>query len=219
VAAPTVVCVLRTQPGLSSGVYKPEHVVHLLAQIERHWPYTACSLRCVVLTDQVLGLGVEERPLDCPWPGWWAKMMCFAPQHNDLGAILYFDLDTVVVGALDGIAAVRGLTMLRDFYTPTALGSGLMLLPAEVRPAVWETWMRSANVMQRKYRGDQNFLAAQWPDASVQRWQDVVPGAVVSYKCHVKGPRRRPAEARVVCFHGRPKPWEVQRKDWLVCGS
>ena len=37
-------------------------------------------------------------------------------------------------------------------------------------------------------------------------WDDVVPGQVVSYKVHCRA--GVPAGARVVCFHGRPKPWD-----------
>lgn len=207
--APTVVCVLRTQPGRSSGVYRPEHVVHLLAQVEHWWPSTV-PLRCVVLCDTTTGLGVEERRLMHDWPGWWSKLELFRPDLQDLGAILYFDLDTEIVGALDDVVLVSRLTMLRDFYTASALGSGLMLLPAAARPAVWAAWMRSPSVFQRKYRGDQNFLAAQWATEAVHRWQDTLPGnGVISFKVHVKPRRRIPEGAKVICFHGRPRPWET----------
>jgi hypothetical protein len=50
------------------------------------------------------------------------------------------------------------------------------------------------------------------------RWQDVLPGQVVSYKIHVQlDPKKGkhignglvPAGTRVVCFHGQPRPWAV----------
>ena len=42
---------------------------------------------------------------------------------------------------------------------------------------------------------------------TADRWQDVVPGQVVSYKVHcAKGV---PPGARIICFHGQPRPWAV----------
>jgi hypothetical protein len=60
--------------------------------------------------------------------------------------------------------------------------------------------------------GDQRYLetcltlGGTW--GSVTFWPDVVPGQIVSYKVHCHGGQYPPG-ARLVCFHGRPKPWDV----------
>jgi hypothetical protein len=65
--------------------------------------------------------------------------------------------------------------------------------------------------------GDQRFLERFWIDKAA-RWQDLVPGRVVSYKVHVRPAVRKdrefgngsiPQDASVICFHGKPRPWEI----------
>jgi len=212
--SPTVVCVLR-----SGGEFRPEHVYALMAGVEDYWPVDRFPLRRVVLTDMpiehtMLG-GLEVMPLEYPYPGWWSKMEMFRPAMETLGDILFFDLDTVIVGDLVDIAAVGRLTLLADFFRETErtrLGSGMMYLPAEEREQVWRAWVRGdPRAHMRKYRGDQEFLAPTLLSAwQVSRWQDVLPGQVVSYKAHVKPAGGVPIGARVVCFHGRPRPWQLK---------
>lgn len=207
---------------LSRGEYKTEHAVQLLQQIAMWWPVGA-DLDMVLLTDIEANQRqwVEEathaylRSLGSNWPGWWAKMELFAPQHTDLGDILYFDLDTVIVGDLGNIQRVcreaQGTpVMLRDFYRQTGLGSGLMYLPVTEREIIWKEWSSSsATSVLRQYHGDQNFLEKFWSERAA-RWQDVLPGEVVSYKSHIV-PNKGviPDNARVVCFHGPPRPWQT----------
>jgi hypothetical protein len=204
---PTVVCVLR-----GGGVFKSEHVTQLYAAIEYYWPSDR-ELRFAVLTDYDVtdfpGLRATLIPLKYSWHGWWAKMELFRGDLLWLGDILFFDLDTVIVGDLIDIAAVGNLTCLDDFYAPAKLGSGLMYLPQERRMEVWNAW--DMGKAQGRLRGDQDFLRKVWSDE--QRWQRILPGQVVSYKVHVRKAKRVPEGARVVCFHGRPRPWEVDEKE------
>ncbi len=201
--APAVVCVLR-----SGGEYKPEHVRALAAGVERWWP-SDLPLRVVALTDEPIGSGrIEERPLLTTWPGWWAKMDLFASAQDNLGDILYFDLDTMIVGPLDDIARVGHLTLLRDFHHRGRVQSGMMYLPAAERPYAYAAWVEDPDGVMSRHRGDGQFLHELWR-RKADRWQDTLPGRVVSYKVHVrqrKGPTI-PAGASVVCFHGRPRPW------------
>jgi hypothetical protein len=200
---PTVVCVLR-----SGGDYGREHVRALFAGVARRWPRDL-PLRFVALTDASVGsAGIEERPLRTGWPGWWSKMELFLAEHDDLGDMLYFDLDTMVVGPLDAIARVGRLTLLRDFYHRRRVQSGMMYLPAAERPYACAAWVEDPDGVVSRHRGDGQFLHELWR-GKADRWQDSLPGQVVSYKVHVrqrKGPTI-PAGACVVCFHGRPRPW------------
>lgn len=153
--------------------------------------------------------GVNTLPLRHNWPGWWAKMELFRPEITS--DLLYLDLDTVVVGPLDDLVAAPSLTMLRDFYKPAHLGSGVMFLPEADRAEVWGAWMKSPQEHMRRHTrgGDQSFLEAVWGDKPA-RWQDVLPGQVVSYKADVrKHGDRVPEGARLVAFHGKPRPWHL----------
>jgi hypothetical protein len=130
-------------------------------------------------------------------------MALFEPKQS--GDILYFDLDTLIVGDLSDIASVGCLTMLSDFNILDRLQSGVMYLPEGDRAAVWDEWIKNPDEIMARYRGfgDGGFIADVLPHAA--RWQDILPGQIVSYKAHVrKGLMTE--DARVVCFHGQPRP-------------
>ncbi len=202
---PTVVCVLR-----GGGDFSPEHVRALRAGVGRWWP-AGRPLRFVALTDTAIwDPGVEERMLITPLKGWWAKMALYGPENDDLGPILYFDLDTVIVGPLHDIIRRRPLTLLSDFYTPMKAQSGMMMLPVVDRQHIAAGWKGLPRQHSQRVRGDGEYLDQHWRDAD--RWQDVLPGQVVSYKAHVRHRTgdRMPDGARVVCYHGTPRPWHTQ---------
>jgi hypothetical protein len=130
------------------------------------------------------------------------------------GDFLFMDLDTVITGPLDDILAVKKLTLLRDFYRngvklKEGLGGGLMYLPADkaVRSPVWDFWMQQPQLQMKVYsRGDQFLFEKFWLNTAA-RWQDVVPGQVVSWKVHCQN--GVPPEARLIAFHGQPRPFAV----------
>ena len=232
-----IVTVLR-----SSGEYTPERVQWLHSQLP-------VDIKKVCLADCEIK-GVEVIPLKHDWPGWWAKMELFNPD-NDLGQedILYMDLDTVIVEDIAPFCIKREFTMLSDFYDSESsqVNSSLMYIPAEVKKYIWEKW----NANPEKYMaecvtpekwGDQGFIGS---ILEAKRWQDELPGMVVSYKQHVRkakskhhpflrylrslsrkirnkpykkqpesGTGELPKNARIVCFHGEPRPWEVEA-DWI----
>lgn len=185
--------------------FKPEHVQALQRQLQVHAP--GVEFECL---SDVNVPGVKCIKSNHGWPGWWMKMGLFDPALP--GDFLFMDLDTVISGSLSNVLAVDKLTLLRDFYRDgkklkEGLGGGLIYLPDEARAPVWNFWKTQPQLHMRMYpRGDQ-FLFERFFLNSAARWQDVVPGQVVSYKVHCQ--RGVPPEARVVCFHGKPRPWEV----------
>lgn len=196
----TRLCVLR-----SGGDYRPEHVQWLAKQVP--------GLTC--LSDVPIE-GVPTIPLPYDWPGWWAKMCLFSPSLID-GDIFYIDLDTVVLGGVEELeeAAQGKTTMLSDFYWPDKAASGMMYIAEPDKFKVWTEWMRCPDEhMARKPTrgaiGDQAVIGACLPD--VQRWQDVAPGAIVSYKVHCKP--GVPDGAKIVCFHGKPRPFGLD-EEWV----
>lgn len=195
----------------AGGEYGPQHVGRLVAQIEEHLP--GSSVICLSDVD----VPCRRLPLRHVWPRWWSKMELFAPWvHGDL---LYMDLDSTVIGSLEEIAAVNRLTIMRDVYRPNGLQSSVMFLPESEREAVWSKWIASPDEWMSTYRkgGDQAFLEQLWLGMAAL-WQDAVPGQIVSYKAHVREAVRKDREfgdgtipdgARLVVFHGLPRPWHV----------
>jgi hypothetical protein len=196
----------------SGGEYKPEHVIRLRDQVMMHLP--GADFWCLADCDVP---GVQVVPMPNLWPGWWSKMNLFDPAIE--GPILFMDLDTSIVGDMAAIAGVDRLAIMRDVYRPAGLQSSLMFLPEDSRRKVWECWIdRPTQWMGIYHRGgDQAFLERFWLERAA-RWQDILPGQVVSYKAHVRKAVRKdrefgdgnlPEGARVVCFHGKPRPWEI----------
>ena len=190
----------------SGGDYAAKHVQVLARQITTWLP--GADLFC--LTDVAIP-GVAAIPLEYDWPGWWSKMELFRPDIAD--DLLYFDLDTVVCGPLDDIAAVNRLTLLRDLYCKGThrydrLQSAVMYLPKACRAEIWQNFLADPRRALKNHLigGDQEFLEKYWR-ASAARWQDVVGNQIVSWKVHCR--RGIPEGVRVVCFHGKPRPWAV----------
>lgn len=188
-----------------SSEFKVEHVLALQKQVEKFAPFA--TFECLSNVDIP---GVKCYKLRRGWPGWWAKLEMFNPEFP--GGFLFMDLDTVITGDLSDILAVDKLTLLRDFYRDgkklkEGLGGGLCYLPDSDRACVWKFFTENPPLAMRLYpRGDQHLFERFYLN-SADRWQDVVPGQVVSHKVHCGN--GVPPDARIICFHGQPRPWAV----------
>lgn len=195
----TVVTVLR-----SGGEYTENHVLRLRDQVLRHNP----DVRFVVLAD-VSVAGCEVIPLvENRWLGWWSKMELFRPDLP-LGDVLYMDLDTTVCGSLEEFFGRSYPLIMRDVYRPHGLQSSVMWIPQAERAMVWLRWMAAPEHHMARHQsgGDQEFLETVWL-SKARRWQDWLPGKIVSYKADNVA-QQGARGASLVVFHGRPRPWQV----------
>lgn len=175
--------------------------------------------RFTVLTDNPSAFahmaGVQTKLVPSGVTGWWAKLFCFSPDAFPKGErVLYFDLDTVITGPLDELAAYDGdFAILRDAYRVTSsFGQGRVPLQSSVMAwrvvdhvtQMWELW----NLLGRPETsgGDQEFLEQY--KARPDILQSLFPNLFRSYKldCQEFVPRG----TSVVVFHGRPRPHECQ---------
>lgn len=190
------ICVLR-----SGKEYGPKHVQWLARQV----PDLVC------LSDVEVE-GVPTIRLKHDWPGWWAKMELFRPDIEE--DLLFFDLDTVVLGGIEQLESLERTTLLSDFYKPHLPASGLMLIKNRDKDRVWSDWMENPEAhmkrcVTREHWGDQGYLRDVLP---CKRWQLELPNKIFSYKAHSL--KTVPAGASVICFHGNPRPWDV-KKSWI----
>lgn len=184
------ICVLQT-----GGDYTEYHVNLLRKQI----PDIVC-------------LGIDI-PLQYDWKGWWAKMEMFNPDtiRQD---ILFFDLDTVITGQIDKYKKLEKTTVLSDFFYPeNSIGSGLMYIKHEDKENIWKDWIQSPAAHICKNRGDQDYLN-KFLFKTADRWQTLFPGKIISYKAHIRRNIYKVDNADIVCFHGKPRPWE-SGLDWV----
>lgn len=158
--------------------------------------------------------GVQWLSLAHRWPGYWSKIELFRPGLFGSGRVLYIDLDTVIVGDISEIAALtEPFIGIGDFYRrpprkkQVSFASGLMSWNAGQHAGIYQTFARCAVRAMAQFRyGDQQWIGGCLIQYAF--WEDLVPGQVVSYKVHCQ--EALPPTSRIVCFHGKPKPAEVQ---------
>lgn len=138
------------------------------------------------------------------YEGWWAKIDLFAKSS---GPSIYFDLDVVITGSIDYLADYTK----HHLAAPANWGqSGHGGVQSSVM--VWNGENRQPSqrfnyeIDSARLWGDQEFLTEIYGDNYIK-----IP-YVYSYKYHARN--QLPDDARVVCFHGKPDYWEVNR-DWI----
>jgi hypothetical protein len=183
-----IALVLRQSP-----TYSTDWVGAMLYGLRSHG-YTG---RVVCLSDVHVSYPVEVVPLRKDWPGWWSKLELFRPGLFT-EPVLYLDLDTLVVGNVSKLLAIRSpLAMLSDFYRPTLAASGVMAwMPGETSAKIYDLALRGI-----PGRGRMDV----WLDShgiTADRVQDMAEG-VYSYKAHARA--KAPDDAVLVCGHGNPR--------------
>lgn len=202
---PKFVCVLK-----SGGAYYASYVYALRNALREHVSYWSDS-RFICLTDIDLP-SINTLPLKDGLPGWWSKIEIF----KIMGPVVYIDLDTIIVDSLDPLVeGVKNLhlnqfMMLQAFNRREKWASGIM---------GWKgNWSWLHEVFNPKtmngYRRDQRYIkrALLARGVNIRAVQDDLSG-VYSYKHHCTG--ELPPDARVICFHGKPRPDDVRHEhEW-----
>jgi hypothetical protein len=224
----SVVLVLK-----SGGDFKPAHLSWVKAGLAKHLS-RSFVIRC--LTDYLgpgsaedIPAGIEVVPLRHDLPGWWSKIEVFSVPP---GPALYLDLDTSLVGPIDGLAdAVLNLganefLMLRRFRRE-GWASGMMgwngncnwvqsRFLGEMRAGgkfLQDNWKIGLKMNGKRYQGDQSWIAKSLESVGkIIAVQDVFPG-IYSFRCDVRPRMKLPDDAKIVCFHGRPRPWDIAGLD------
>ena len=170
-----------------------------------------------------------------PWPdvhgrraAWWYKLQLFRPDLN-LGQVLYFDLDTIIVNDLSWILDLdpKFFWSIQDFkYLWRAdyrtMNSSLMYFDSNRYAKIWNRFQDQNLADLRKiYRGDQDYLSQiirpedlRFVDnIKVQSWRWQIHDGGID----VRARRSRspglgsviPAATSVIVCHGSPKPHEI----------
>lgn len=204
----TVACVLK-----KGGDFHPEHVQYLKWQVERH---STVEHRFVCLTDALVP-GVDTRRMFIGWPGWWSKVELFDYRlfNGSDEQVVYFDLDTVIVGNIDSLLEARPrFAMLEPFNRRGYRASGIMSWHGDFHD-ICHNHERRFSWHAEQFKNDQNYIAAA-AAAQLKKDPSLVNDhvAVVSYKWHCRERGKPEPHARIVCFHGKPRPWEVE-DEWV----
>ncbi len=186
-----------------------DYVNRLYAMVARN--LNAVEGRFTVFTDN---LEDSYNPAICVEPlpdrravSWYNKLSLFSPGlFRGTDRVLYFDLDTVIVGDLDKIVAYDGeFAILRDFYRPKGLQASVMAWRGGFGAHIWQEWNRQGR--PESPAGDQSWIEQHVQEPDIL--QEKFPGAFVSYK---KDCQPFPPEgSSVVVFHGQPRPHNCAR--------
>lgn len=180
-----------------TGQYHPLHVERLKRQVEPYAP----EHRFVCLSNTQpwqQGDGIEYIPLQDGNKGWWSKLELFRPGLFD-GRVLYLDLDVEVVGDLTPIIEYPSrFASIKDYMNPKQINSSVMVFDPGAGAAAY-----TSDPPITDYHGDQGFISDAIPD--IERFpKEWCP----SYRMQVKR-FGRPDKAKIVVYHGSPKPWSL----------
>jgi len=219
-AVPSVVCMKWGQ------AYSAHDVNALFAMVERNL-VRAHDFVCIADSPAGLGAGICYRPLpamrfDRPEPASpWRKLSLFSPELDDLPApALFLDLDVVVTGALDPFFDVAGrLCIIENWTTPgRRIGnSSVFRFEPGAHHEIFEGFQRDPGGVIDTVDNSQTYMSraagelSWWPRAWVKsfKFHCLPPGPL-----RLVLPPRRPRDARIIAFHGRPKALDARAGHW-----
>lgn len=196
---------------------------------------TTLPFRFICLTDDAEGLapGVEAMPIPDiglsrdEWfsSGVWPKLALYVPDlHGLQGRALIIDLDMMVLDSLDDfltfqepfVAIDVGQSWKPNGRTfPPEPGTGMFAFDLGTQTQILEAFQADREAARQRYHNDQNFAGAH--ASSMAFWPD---GWVISFKRWLRRPigldlflepRRPPPSAKVLAFHGTPRPTALLR--------
>jgi hypothetical protein len=206
--------------------YGPEYVNRLWAMVARN---LSRPHRFVCLTDDPRGIRpeVECRTLPeialagAPPHSGWRKLSCLGPEFDDLtGPILFLDLDLVIVASIDCLFDHPGAFCIIENWTQPGRGVGnssVFRFEAGAHRLVFERFRADPASIIDSYANEQTYLTQAvgavtfWPQGWCQSFKhDCLPARPL----RPFRPARLPANARIVVFHGDPKPPDAARGVW-----
>lgn len=203
----TVVFVLKT-----GGDFNVEHVKSLQRQILAN---TDHNLDFVCFSDVHIDKTMPTIKFKMGLAGWWNKLEIFRTDEYETERIFYFDLDTVITGCLDKYFSLNfEFCGLRPWNPQNReygmMASGLMMFRRNNKlKAIFKD---KFNPSEYPF-GDQQYITQKLVELDKQ-WvplQDVTSG-IYSFKRECR--QKKPNDARIICFHGKPRPW-IAKEPWL----
>lgn len=204
----TIVCVLK-----SGGDFNGRYVANMKGMLSRN---ITREFKFICLTDMDITVdGCSVISLKDELAGWWSKTEIFRPGQFDTKRIVYLDLDTIILRNIDDFLDLKGRFYgLRPWNLANRnrgyCASGLMAWENGSCDFIYSSFNRP---VMGKFYGDQAYMSETLRKNSVSPLflQDHIQG-IYSYKKQCRN--GLPSDARIICFHGRPRVHECQNK-WV----
>lgn len=200
-----IVCVLKT-----GGIYDYNYVNALSNSVKQH---VTIKHKFVCLTNDSTGFNknVDEVVyFKHAFPKWWAKIELFRPDLFNDKRVFFLDLDTIILRNIDHILCNNSKFLgLRDFYKPHDMGSGLLFWEHNEYHRIYENFIKNSTyIINNTPEGDQRWIADN--SGKISYFQDHF-NDIFSYKKHClpQNKLKIPKNASIICFHGKPKPHEI----------
>jgi len=206
--------------------YGPEYVNILHTMVRRQ---LTRPCRFVCLTDDTAGIDpvIECRPLPeidlagAPSYSGWRKLSSFSPALNDLdGPILFLDLDLVITGNIDAFFDHPGDFCIIENWTQLNRGIGnssVYRYAARKYNYIFEDWQKRGEEILTQHQNEQIYLShmakplTYWPESWCRSFKrHCLPGGILNWFI----PPRLPPEAKMIVFHGHPKPPDAAQGVW-----
>lgn len=150
------------------------------------------------------------------YPKWWAKL-CLFSSYMPHGKVLYMDLDQIIMRNLTAVLeACEGPFSCYADHTAwygSKLGSALMVFESGSFLNIWEDFKKEPETIYNLNGGDQVYLSRYIK--TVDYIDERCPNFAASYKLDIVKNNLNPEDFYIVNFHGRPKPHELKREDWI----
>jgi hypothetical protein len=205
--------------------YGSEYVNRLYAMVARN---LTLRHRFICLTDDPGGIRpeVDCRALpeielaDAPPHSGWRKLSCLGVELGDRGQVLFLDLDLVIVANIDCLFAHPGAFCIIENWTQRGRGIGnssVFRFQAGAHRPVLQRFCADAAKVIRSWPNEQTYLTRSvgevtfWPQGWCRSFKhDCLPARPLRPFRQA----RIPADARIVVFHGDPKPPDAARGVW-----
>jgi ubiquinone/menaquinone biosynthesis C-methylase UbiE len=206
-----IVCVLK-----SGGDYDLDYVKRLRNMVNRH---TSKNYDFYCFTDTIIDSSIcKSIRLINNYNRWWSKIELFRKGLIEAKRLVYFDLDTVILDNIENIIESNSNFVALKPWNPKNRSNGLCA-------SGMMSWINNGmfNFIYKQFRavdivkysrGDQEYISHMLNKKNVHPifFQDEKEG-IYSYKRNCR--RFLPGNAKIVCFHGRPRPRDTNVK-WVI---
>lgn len=207
----------RRYPGWQNESLGVEYVNRLFRGVSRNMTVPFRFI-CFTNVEGFYTEGVEIRAFDPPsWNGCFPKLWVHSPDSGLEGRVLTFDLDNVIVGSLDDFGRYdKSFTTRMEPMRGRRMSAGDLLgFEAGETYGLWKNFLNTLTFMEGHADGDERIVYNTLWKNRLKFWQEELPGQFISFKREVHLNRGVvPRNARVVTFHGKPRPHEVTA-DWV----
>ena len=192
------VCVLK-----SGGEFEPEHVYRMRDMANK---FITVPFKFCCITDYP-DLNCRTRPLQHDLQGWWCQLELFHPS-TFTGQTFYTDLDVTLISNIDDMVSWIPRFAIAREYRGTNPTSTLMSFDQTGARLVWNSWLKCKKNINLDRNSPLSTVFFK-PFTDYTFIQDKFPNRVCSFK---KDWRKgtAPKGTSIVCYHGRPKPWDVE---------